>query len=94
VTIPELTIDAPSIREYVPGAQYTSGLLTSLKAKLQDIIDNGGTGLAPDVENAIWDRGREREARALRNSLDQLDRDTEQMGFALPPGVYHDSRSS
>jgi hypothetical protein len=92
VTIPELTIDSPSIREYTPGAQYTSGLLTALKAKLQDIIENGGTGLAPDVENAIWDRGREREARSLRNSLDQLDRDTEQMGFALPPGVYHDSR--
>jgi hypothetical protein len=92
VAIPELTIDTPSIREYVPGAQYTSALLTSLKARLQDAIDNGGTGLAPDVENAIWDRGREREARALRNSLDQIDRDAEQMGFALPPGVYHDSR--
>jgi hypothetical protein len=37
VAIPELTIDTPSIREYVPGAQYTSALLTSLKARLQDI---------------------------------------------------------
>ena len=92
VTIPELTVDAPSIREYVPGAQYTSGLLTTLKSKLQDILDNGGTGLSPDVENAIWDRGREREARAMRDSLAQLDRDAEQMGFALPPGVYIDGR--
>jgi hypothetical protein len=92
VTIPELTIDAPSIREYVPGAQYTSSLLTQLKAKLTDILTNGGTGLAPDVENAIWDRGREREARQMRDSLAQLDRDAEQMGFALPPGVYFDGR--
>jgi hypothetical protein len=33
VTIPELTIDAPSIREYTPGAQYTSGLLTSAQVE-------------------------------------------------------------
>jgi hypothetical protein len=92
VTIPELTIDAPSIREYVPGAQYTSSLLTRLKTKLEDILTNGGTGLSPDVENAIWDRGREREARQMRDSLNQLDRDAEQMGFALPPGVYFDGR--
>jgi hypothetical protein len=92
VTIPELTIDAPSIREYTPGAQYTSGLLTRLKTKLEDILTNGGTGLSPDVEQAIWDRGREREARQMRDSLNQLDRDMEQQGFSVPPGFYLDAR--
>lgn len=91
ITIPELTVEAPSIREYVPGALYTSNLLTSLKTKLQDIIDNGGTGLSPDVENAIWDRNREREARSARDALLELDQ-MEEMGFALPPGVYVDGR--
>jgi hypothetical protein len=91
ITIPELSIDAPSIREYVPGAQYTSALLTSLKSRLQLTLDVGGTGLAPDVENAIWDRDRERAARTARDSINQLDK-MEELGFAAPPGVYLDAR--
>jgi hypothetical protein len=89
--VPELTVVAPSIREYTPGAEYTSALLTSLRTYLQDVIDNGGSGLDSDVENAIWDRGREREARAAREALDKLD-EMEAMGFALPPGAYLDAR--
>lgn len=89
--IPEISVIAPTIREYVPGDQYTSNLLTSLQTKLRDIIDNGGTGLNPDVENAIWDRGREREARSGREAIDKIN-EMERMGFALPPGVYVDAR--
>jgi hypothetical protein len=99
VTIPELPVDdtpefdlvAPTVREYTPGAEYTSGLLTALRDELQGRIENGGTGLNPDVENAIWDRGREREARAMRDSILDLER-MEEMGFDLPPGVYLDAR--
>lgn len=88
---PEMTIVEPSIREYVPGASYTSALLTALQTSLQSRIEEGGTGLAPDVENAIWDRGREREARAAREALDKLDQ-MEALGFAFPPGVFVDAR--
>jgi len=89
--VPELSIPAPTVLPYVPGALYTSALLTSLKTSLQDRIDNGGTGLAPDVENAIWDRGREREARAMRDAILNLER-MEGMGFSLPTGMYLDAR--
>lgn len=89
--IPELTVEAPSIREYVPGANYTSALLTAVQTKLQDVVENGGTGLDADVENAIWDRGREREARSRSDAIRGLDK-MEEMGFALPPGVYTDAR--
>lgn len=89
--VPTLDVVAPSIREYTPGTQYTSGLLTALRTYLQDIIDNGATGLDPNVENAIWDRGREREARSRADALRELDK-MEEMGFALPPGVYTDGR--
>lgn len=89
--IPVLDAVAPSIREYTPGAAYTSALLTSATSYLQDIIDNGGTGLNPDVENAIWDRGREREAKSRSDALKELDK-MEEFGFALPPGVYTDAR--
>jgi hypothetical protein len=89
--IPEMEIAEPSIREYTPGAAYTSALLSALQTSLQDRIENGGTGLNPDVENAIWDRGREREARSQREALDRLDQ-MEELGFTFPPGFYLDAR--
>lgn len=89
-TVPELTIAAPTIREYTPQTEYTSALLVSIQERLALALE-GGTGLTPEVENAIWDRGREREARSARDASAELDR-MEEMGFALPPGVYVDAR--
>jgi hypothetical protein len=89
--VPELTVVAPSIREYTPGAQYTSSLLTALRSYLEDVIADGGTGLNADVEQAIWDRGREREAKSRSDALKEIDK-MEVMGFALPSGVYLDAR--
>lgn len=88
---PVLTAVAPSVREYVPGDGYTSSLLTALSESLQDRIENGGTGLAPDIENAIWDRSREREAIAKQDAIDQLER-MERLGFSLPTGAYMSAR--
>ena len=88
---PEFTIVAPTIREYVPGAGYTSGLLSALEAELQDRIENGGTGLPLDAENAIWDRAREREYKQANDALLELER-MEEMGYHMPPGVYMDGR--
>lgn len=89
--IPELVAVQPSDFNYTPGAAYTSALLTSLKAALQDRIDNGGTGLPPEVEQAIWDRGRERETKQLADAIADLER-MEALGYALPPGGYVDAR--
>lgn len=89
--VPELTAVAPSVVPYVPGNMYTSALLTAMQASLLDRITNGGTGLAPDVEQALWDRGREREARAQQAAIADLER-LEAMGFAFAPGVYADAR--
>ena len=90
-TAPTLDLVAPSIREYVPGAEYTSALLQQLQTSLLERIRDGGTGLNADVENAIWDRGREREARAKRAALDELEK-MEALGYSTPPGVYVDAR--
>lgn len=87
---PVLTEVAPSIREYVPGAQYTSSLLEETKASLLERIQNGGTGLG-DAELAIWERGREREARAQQDAIMKLEQ-MEGLGYAAPPGFYLDAR--
>ncbi len=90
-TVPELSIPEPTVIPYQPGALYTSALLTALQSSLLARITQGGTGIAAGVEQAIWDRGREREARAARDAILALER-MEGMGFAFPPGVYLDSR--
>lgn len=51
----------------------------------------GGTGLAPAVEDGIWDRARERELATRQANIDQVARDTESLGWGLPPGVLVDA---
>lgn len=89
---PVLGVSAPSIREYIPGEEYTSSLLTAMQTSLLERITSGGTGLNAEVENAIWERGREREAKAQRDALVKLDDQMEALGYAMPPGVYLDAR--
>lgn len=89
--MPELNLVAPAIREYIPGKQYTSELLTTLKGSLQDRIANGGSGLGHDAETAIWERGKEREFRSQADAIGQLEQ-MEGLGYMLPPGIYLDAR--
>lgn len=91
VTIPELTVVAPSVVQYTPGSMYTSSLLINAKAVLEDYIVNGGTGLPPAVEEALWNRGRDREYRAQADAIAELER-MEALGYAFPPGVYTNAR--
>lgn len=89
--VPELTVVAPSVVQYVPGSMYTSSLLMSAKSVLEDYITNGGTGLPPEVEEALWNRGRDREYRAMGDAVAELER-MESLGYAFPPGVYLNAR--
>ena len=89
--VPVLTLVAPSVLTYTPGSGYSSSLLTALQATLLDRITNGGTGLSAAAETAIWDRGREREARSMADAIAELDR-MESLGYAFPPGVFLDAR--
>lgn len=92
VTVPELTVVAPTVVEYVPGSMYTSSLLMNAKSVLEDYIVNGGTGLPPEVEEALWNRGRDREYRAMGDAIAELER-MEALGYAFPPGVYINART-
>ena len=91
-TVPNLTAFAPNILGYNEKAIYVSTLLTSLEGDLNSAITTGeGLVVGGDVENAIWDRGREREYRQQADALLELDR-MEELGYAFPPGVYLDAR--
>lgn len=91
-TEPTLRLAEPTVMPYHEGAGYTSTLLDLLKADLTRAMTDGTwTGLSASAERALWDRARERELRAQREAIDQLDR-MESTGFALPPGVWLDAR--
>lgn len=71
---------------YTPGDQYGSQLLEAIKTTLRARL-NGSTGLAPEVEQAIWDRARTRELETALGAQDDVSRTAEARGFALPPGT-------
>lgn len=89
--IPELTAASPSLIPYTNGSGYTSSLLSAVQSTLLSRVTVGGTGLSPAVEEAIWNRGREREYRQMADGLAELER-MESLGYAFPPGVYMDAR--
>lgn len=86
-----LLLVAPGIVNYNPGATYSSDLLSALKTHLQGIIAGGSSGLTLPGEKAIWDRGREREARSQAEALLKLEQ-MEVLGYAFPPGIWMDAR--
>lgn len=84
--MPVLEFVAPTPYAYTPSEKYKSSLLDNMKALLRQRLD-GGTGLAPEVERAIWGRSRDRETSiALANEAD-VSRQAEALGYRLPPGV-------
>jgi hypothetical protein len=89
--VPQLSVVAPSVVQYVPGQLYTSSLLSASQATLERFIVDGGTGLPPAVEEALWNRAREREYRQAADSVADLDR-MEVLGYAFPPGMYLNAR--
>jgi hypothetical protein len=83
---PTLVLAAPTAFSYTPDAAYTSSLLTGMQALLVTRLA-GGTGLDPTIEQALWDRARERELNTGLANEAQVARSSEALGFLLPAGV-------
>lgn len=66
---------------------YTDDLLEATQAELLDRIVNGGTGLNLNVEQAIWDRARNREDKNALRSMQELIKAQAARGFSRPPGA-------
>ena len=84
--IPELSLVSPTPFSYALGPEYASALLSSLQNTLNARLA-GGTGLSPAVEQAIWDRGRDRETNIMQGNIDDLMRTSEALGYDIPAGV-------
>lgn len=83
--VPELQLLEPAPFQFSRAPGYASQLLDNLKAIIAARIQ-GGTGLNPAVEQAIWDRARDRETKIALAREQEVMRAAEALGFALPSG--------
>lgn len=83
---PTLELVEPTPYQYMAGEKYASALLDQLKAVIARRMQ-GGTGLAPAVEQAIWDRSRSRETHIALAKSRELQRLADGAGFPLPSGA-------
>lgn len=84
--IPELNLMQPVPLRYERSAAYTSGFLANMQALLNERL-RGGTGLDAAVEQALWDRARDRETQIALAGEAEVMRSAEAMGFSLPAGT-------
>jgi hypothetical protein len=101
--MPELQLLEPAPFEFKRAPGYASQLLSNLQAVISARIQ-GGTGLKPEAEQAIWERSRDRETQVAMAREQEVMRAAEALGFPLPSGVlagqladarreYHDKLS-
>lgn len=84
--MPTLDILQPTPYSYARGPEYASEVLDKLKAKLSERL-NGGTGLPAHIEQMIFGRAVDREAKQAQANIDDVMRNSENLGYHFPPGV-------
>lgn len=90
ITVPTITIPPYTVIE--PGeidlgyneASYYSDIQNALMAALVDFIENGGTGIDADTEDALWERGRERQIVLNENLYNEANNHIASKGYNLP----------
>ena len=67
--------------------EYSSALKTAVASGLLTEIQNGGYGLNANDETLLFDREREREAKAGLSAVEETKKQFASLGFILPPGA-------
>lgn len=94
------TIDIPLFEEVLEDAplspdasfawsevEYQTAMLSQVNSRLIDFVSGASTGLAPEVEAAIWQRGRDREALLTQRAIDEATKVFASRGFTIPAGT-------
>jgi uncharacterized protein (UPF0335 family) len=68
---------------------FNDALLDSTRARLQQ-MQQGGTGLPAAIEQALFERAREREERETERAVHEVFADAANRGFDIPPGAALD----
>jgi hypothetical protein len=65
---------------------YTEEVIDEVKTQIS-VFFAGGSGIDPDVEESIFARGRDREDRTVRQSVQQATAEWAGKGYTAPPGM-------
>ena len=80
--------DPVSISDITAGDNsYTSSVLTALQAKLLDSLQNGGNGIDPDVQTAMFERESERALLVHNDAIDRIAAEWSKRGWSMPNGA-------
>ncbi|MCP4257958.1 MAG: hypothetical protein GY774_10585, partial [Planctomycetes bacterium] len=85
--LPAYTLQVPTTQFAYVEPTYTSDLKDALDAKLQADLASGGSGLGATIEDALWERTRERDDKDYVEAAAKLDSQWSGKGFSLPSGV-------
>ncbi len=78
---------APDVTFAWGEANYATSLLARMNERLLALVSGMSTGLDPDVEQAIWDRSRERERANAQRGIADIRDGYAARGYLLPPGA-------
>ena len=67
--------------------EYSTQLLSTMNTKLLGYVNGASTGLDPVVEEAIYNRARDRQAELTQGTIDEANRNIASKGFRVPNGV-------
>ena len=105
ITLDDFTIEPPeeltleptdyvfTLEEITAGGVLNDEIYLAVKNRVVNNITYGGTGLLPEIEDAIWDRELERENQALQDAIDKTITMWSKTGFSLPDGMVAHSLS-
>jgi len=93
-TAPTADLDPPSNIFAYAEDDYASAMLDALKAKLLNDLQNGGYGIEPADEQALWERAKEREAASAQQALADVERAFASRGYMQPPGALFSALES
>ncbi len=86
-TAPTINLDAPTSTFAYNEEVYQAALMTAIEDKLIAMLADGGTGLGSDVEDAIWERARNRVESERERRHDETLEYFSSRGWTVPPGV-------
>jgi hypothetical protein len=83
---PEFSVTVPEVFIHWSEPVYRSELLDELEAQVRAMM-RGGTGLTPEIEDALFSRARERDSAETRRLVQEAFDTWAARGFSMPPGM-------
>ncbi len=95
IDLPDFNAVSPTVDDISPPAEinyqerpYNSDIRVALFGKILEDLRNGGTGLDIEVEQELYDRGRERQRVENERLYREVEDQFSAAGFSLPSGAY------